>query len=57
MATDKATTEDYVTSRRHRKKLEMLFAHLKRILTLDRLRLRGPADRIVPVLEQFLQSL
>jgi hypothetical protein len=25
-----------------RKKIEMLFAHLKRILRLDRLRLRGP---------------
>lgn len=30
------------TSRRLRKKVEMLFAHLKRILRLDRLRLRGP---------------
>ena len=30
------------TSRRQRKKVEMLFAHLKRILRLDRLRLRGP---------------
>jgi transposase len=37
-----ATTEAYVTSRRERKKIEMLFAHLKRILKLDRLRLRGP---------------
>ena len=27
---------------RLRKKIEMLFAHLKRILKLDRLRLRGP---------------
>jgi hypothetical protein len=27
---------------RERKKVEMLFAHLKRILRLDRLRLRGP---------------
>src|SRR5204862_5636561 len=35
-------TEAYVTSRRERKKVEMLFAHLKRILKLDRLRLRGP---------------
>ena len=35
-------TDDYVTSRRQRKKVEMLFAHLKRILRLDRLRLRGP---------------
>jgi transposase len=30
------------TSRRLRKRVEMLFAHLKRILKLDRLRLRGP---------------
>jgi hypothetical protein len=30
------------TSRRLRKKIEMLFAHLKRILKLDRLGLRGP---------------
>ena len=29
-------------SRCQRKKVEMLFAHLKRILKLDRLRLRGP---------------
>src|SRR5512143_4170504 len=29
-------------SRRLRKRIEMLFAHLKRILRLDRLRLRGP---------------
>ena len=42
MARDIATTEAYVTSRRERKKVEMLFAHLKRILRLDRLRLRGP---------------
>ena len=42
MARDIATTDDYVTSRRQRKKVEMLFAHLKRILKLDRLRLRGP---------------
>lgn len=42
MARDIAATEAYVTSRRQRKKVEMLFAHLKRILRLDRLRLRGP---------------
>src|ERR1700704_4476400 len=42
MARDIAKTEAYVTSRRERKKVEMLFAHLKRILKLDRLRLRGP---------------
>ena len=37
-----ATTDAYVVSRRERKKVEMLFAHLKRILKVDRLRLRGP---------------
>lgn len=37
-----AATDAYATSRRERKKVEMLFAHLKRILKLDRLRLRGP---------------
>ena len=35
-------TPEYLQSRRDRKKIEMLFAHLKRILKLDRLRLRGP---------------
>src|SRR5208337_824869 len=38
-----AKTEAYVVSRRERKKVGMLFAHLKRILRLDRLRLRGPS--------------
>lgn len=42
MARDLALTDAYATSRRERKKIEMLFAHLKRILKLDRLRLRGP---------------
>ena len=41
-ARDIAKTDAYVISRRERKKVEMLFAHLKRILKLDRLRLRGP---------------
>ncbi len=36
-------TPEYLQSRRDRKKVEMLFAHLKRILKLDRLRLRGPS--------------
>lgn len=36
-----ATTPQYLRSRCERKKVEMLFAHLKRILRLDRLRLRG----------------
>jgi transposase len=34
---------EFEQSRRDRKKVEMLFAHLKRILKLDRLRLRGPS--------------
>ena len=36
-----AKTEAYAVSCRERKKVEMLFAHLKRILRLGRLRLRG----------------
>ncbi|OAO04401.1 hypothetical protein A8B75_07190 [Sphingomonadales bacterium EhC05] len=35
-------SDAYLVSRRERKKVEMLFAHLKRILKLDRLRLRRP---------------
>jgi len=42
MARDIAKTDAWLVSRRQRKKVEMLFAHLKRILKLDRLRLRGP---------------
>ena len=42
MARDIAKTEDYAVSCKLRKKVEMLFAHLKRILGLRRLRLRGP---------------
>ena len=38
-----AKTDAYVASSYARKKVEMLFAHLKRILKLDRLRLRGPS--------------
>jgi hypothetical protein len=37
-----ADTPDYERSRHRRKKVEMLFAHLKRILRMARLRLRGP---------------
>jgi Transposase domain (DUF772)/Transposase DDE domain len=37
-----AKTEAFEHSRRNRKRVEMLFAHLKRILRLGRLRLRGP---------------
>ena len=37
-----ANTEAFEQSCRERKRVEMLFAHLKRILRLGRLRLRGP---------------
>ena len=37
-----AKTDTYAQSRHDRKKVEMLFAHLKRILRLGKLRLRGP---------------
>lgn len=43
MARDIAETEEYARSCKLRKKVEMLFAHLKRILRLGRLRLRGPS--------------
>ena len=36
-----ANTDAFQQSRRERKKIEMRFAHMKRILRLDRLRLRG----------------
>jgi hypothetical protein len=36
-----ANTEAFRQSRRERKKVEMLFAHMKRVLKLDRLRLHG----------------
>ena len=42
VARDIAKTAAYKQSRKDRKKVEMLFAHLKKILKLDRLRLRGP---------------
>ena len=41
-ARDLSKTDAWLISRRERTKVEMLFAHLKRILKLDRLRLRGP---------------
>jgi transposase len=50
VAREIAKTDAYITSRRERKKVEMLFAHLKRILKLDRLRLRGPCG----VRDEFL---
>jgi hypothetical protein len=42
MARQIASSWEGRLARRLRKKVEMLFAHLKRILKLDRLRLRGP---------------
>lgn len=42
LARNLSLTDAYVDSQRRRKKVEMLFAHLKRIMKLDRLRLRGP---------------
>jgi len=42
LARDIAKTRQYDISMKLRKKVEMLFAHLKRILGLGRLRLRGP---------------
>lgn len=47
MARDIATIEVYVTSRRERKKIEMLFAHLKRILKLVR-GPKGARDKVHP---------
>lgn len=41
VAREISKTPQYQQSRCERKKVEMLFAHLKRILRLDRLRLRG----------------
>jgi hypothetical protein len=44
-------TEGFEKSRRERKKIEMRFAHLKRTLRLDRLRLRG--NREAPRMSLF----
>ena len=41
VAREMANRRGYRQSRRDRKKVEMLFAHFKRILKMDRLRLRG----------------
>ncbi|WP_282611434.1 IS1182 family transposase [Pelagibius sp. Alg239-R121] len=42
LARELSQTDAYMDAQRRRKKVEMLFAHLKRIMKLDRLRLRGP---------------
>ncbi len=54
-------TNAYKVSRDKRKKVEMLFAHLKRILGLSRLRLRGPNgakdEFLLAAIAQNLQKL
>jgi transposase len=61
LAREIAKTEAYTVSRRERKKVEMLFAHLKRILRLGRLRLRGPCgardDFLLAATAQNLRKL
>ena len=52
-----AKTEAFERSRRHRKSVEMLFAHLKRILRLGRLRLRGPDEFTLAAIAQNLRRL
>ena len=46
VAREIAQTEAFEETRRHRKKVEMAFAHLKRILRMGRLRLRGPTGAL-----------
>jgi transposase len=41
LARSLATTEEFAKSSNERKKVEMLFGHMKKILKVDRLRLRG----------------
>ena len=53
-----ADTEAFEQSCRERKRVEMLFAHLKRILRLGRLRLRGPRGaRVECTLAAIAQNL
>src|SRR5271170_6331256 len=52
-----AKTPAFAQSRRDRKKVEMLFAHLKRILRLDRLRLRGSGAQFEFTLAAIAQNL
>lgn len=56
-----AKTPAYDRTRRDRKKVEMLFAHLKRILRMGGLRLRGPAgaqfEFTLAVIAQSLRRL
>ena len=41
VARDICETPEYLQSRKDRKKVEVLFAHLKRVMNFERLRLRG----------------
>src|SRR5262249_10660239 len=61
VARELAKTETFERARHERKRVEMLFAHLKRILRLDRLRLRGPCgaqfEFIMAAIAQNLRRL
>ena len=57
VARDIAKTSVYRQSRRDRKEVEVLFAHLKRILRLDRLRLRGRSGAQDVLLAATAQNL
>jgi hypothetical protein len=55
-----ANTEAFQQSRRERKKVEMRFAHMKRILGLDRFRLRGLSgirDEVLPSRQALMASI
>lgn len=56
-----AETDAYAASRQLRNKVEILFAHLQRILRLGRLRLRGPTgardDFLLAATAQNLRKL
>lgn len=59
IATTLVETEAFEQSRRKRKRIELLFARLIRILRLERLRLRGPRgaqfEFTLPVITQNLR--
>ena len=56
-----AKTKQYDISMKLRKKVELIFAHLKRTLGLGRLRLRGPCcandEFLLPATAQNLRKL
>jgi hypothetical protein len=61
IAREIAKTHQYDISMKPRKKIKMLFAHLKRILGLGRLRLRGPCgandEFLLAAIAQYLRKL